>query len=304
MAVEVLQKGRMPQMRGGGDSYPGNESPGPIVVNHRGDEVIVFSKQSFLDYRPGLVKLTAGLMSSELGWSAEAALRTMDRGLTVTEEDLQDERLIPSVMVLRRGSKTIGVSAQRLIFLKTKQAGYVPVFQHLLRAIDKDYRGKGRGGYITANTRLLHSDARWYVHRTQSPVAVYANQRSEAFEPGQYYPWDALFGTNLLAQEIMAAYYIHARGPEAGWVDGDTGVSANDFPEPNRSYMPKPDHAPTKAILERMEQEFGMVFPGREKPVQKEEAQPKLLPGRFASHGVARFKAISLKDVAFLDLVA
>lgn len=269
MAIETTRASKdniyTPRIVGGVEANSINGlARNPRKLDHNGDEILVYSGRSFLDHRDSLVTLTSGFMSTELGWSLPVALRTIDRGLTVTEADRANPKLIPSVVVFTRGGEIIGVSVQRYIDIDTDIAGPVPFLQHLLRAFKERYRGRGRGRFSVQLAQTLHDDAEYYGHRTHNPIALYANQKSEIFVPGGYLPPDALYNTNPKSQEIMVRYYLRTRVNTTGSVDFTTGVSKEDFPEPNMSYLPNPKHAPTMELLRRMQEEWGMEFPGRD----------------------------------------
>jgi len=239
----------------------------PRPVSHGGDQIIVYQRGSFLDHREKLIALTADFMSQELGWSNENALKTMQKGLSLPSNTVQiDESLIPSVMVFDRNGEVIGVSAQRLIHLDTA-IGSVPFLQHLLRAFIPDYRGQGRGTFSVQEAQIIHPQAEFYGHRTQSAAAIQANRHSGIFLPGRYFPIDALYSTDSVMQEVMAAYYVKARANKTGWVDGRTGVSKDDFPQPNESYLPpepEEQHPDTWLMFMRMQKVWKMRFPSRD----------------------------------------
>lgn len=240
-----------------------NRQRGPITVNYGSDEVQIFSRSSFLDNKDFLVAITAEFMHSELGWSPKVALKIIKGGLEVADDDLENESRIPSVILFGREGVYIGVSAQRCIEIYSRQLGNIPFLQHLFRAFREGYRGEHRGRFVVQQARVIHPEAEYYGHRTQSAPALYANLQSGIFVPGRYYPLETLFDTDLLVQELMVGYFMHAR-VNGKAVDWSTGVSKDDFPEPNKSYLPRPDHTPTMAIFERMQKEFGMTFPGRD----------------------------------------
>lgn len=285
--AEITRIQRIP--RGGGDGFnSGGGIQGPSPIDWGNYRVLIFQEESFLKHKDRLLDITTAFMSSQLGWSEGSSRTTLERGLTVGNADIRNPRLIPSVMLFVIDNRIVATSAQRLRYLETRQAGEVPVLQHLLRAVLPDFRAGGTGGrhigrHIVQQAKELHHEALWYVHRTQNAAAVYANYRSECFEPGQYYPWDALFNTNTLAQQIMLAYFDLAGGKHAGDVNPITGVSANDFPEPNKAWEPNPQHAEVMEIHDRMKR-FGMVF-----------------PGTYASHGIARFKQVTPEDIELLQ---
>lgn len=255
-------------MSGGSSGEDGNNRSingprRPITVDYGGDEVQIFSRQSFLDHRINLIATTAEFMHKQLGWTMEVAEKTIAKGLAVTTEDITNESGIPSVILFKRGEEYIGVSAQRCIKIYTAKEGNVPFLQHLLRAIKPKYRGKHRGRFVLQQARVIHPDALYYGHRTQNPVTAYANLQSGIFEPGTYSPWEERYDADPLKQEIMVGYFMRAR-VNGKSIDWSTGVSKDDFPEVNMSYLPRLDHAPTMEMFRRMEQEFGMVFPGRD----------------------------------------
>lgn len=239
----------------------------PRPITHGGDQIFVYQRGSFLDHREELIALTAVFMAQQLGWTDENARRTMERGLALPSDAAQiDEGLIPSVMVFKRDGDVIGTSAQKLIFLDTS-IGSTPFLQHLLRAFKPGYRGEGRGTFAVQEVQVIHPQAEYYGHRTQSAAAIRANQHSEIFLPGQYFPIDALYSTNSLMQEIMAAYYLKARANKFGKVDWETGVSKDDFPQLNKSYLPpEPEerYPDTWEMFGRMQEEWSMTFPSKD----------------------------------------
>lgn len=238
----------------------------PRPISHGGDQIYVHQRGSFLDHHNHLVVLTAAFMSQQLGWTEANALSTMRRGLALPDSRQIDESLLPSVMVFERNGEVIGVSAQKLVYLDTSM-GSVPFLQHLLRAFKPEYRGGGRGTFSVQEAQVIHSQAEYYGHRTQSAAAIQANRHSGIFLPGKYLPVDALYFTDPLLQEIMVAYYIKARVNRNGWVDGKTGVSRDDFPEPNKSYPPpEPEerYPDTWEMFRRMHRVWKMRFPSRD----------------------------------------
>lgn len=251
----------IPHIVGGSDGYKNGWGRKPKLLDHGGDEIYVFSRQAFLGYREWLTRLCAQMMSNELGWSYDVSLRTMERGLKVTEQDLANESRLPSVLVFTRGGIIIGVSAQRRVDIYTRQSGDVPFLQHLLRAFVLEARGEHRGRFAVQQAQVMHPEAEYYGNASMSAAAMYANLMSGIFVEGGYYPLQAKYDTNLLAQEIMVGFFMRRRANGKA-VDWSTGVSINDFPEPNKSFLPKPNHAPTVALYKRLQEEFGMVFSG------------------------------------------
>lgn len=272
MAIEKNQETSVIDSKG--EDRPGNGHRNPLTLNFGTDEYLVYTGQTFLTHRADLVALASMFMQRELGWSLENSTKTIERGSRVTQEDLEDERRIPSMIVARNRGKNIGVSLQRCIFLDTSEEEAVPFFQHNLRAFIEGARGKGRGRLIVQLARSYHPEARYYGHRSMNPMAVYANLRSGIFVPGTYSPWEELFDSNRKKQELMVGYFMRARVNPTAAVDWATGVSKNDFPESNISCVPRPNHIPTMDIYTRMQEEFHMTLPN----------------GRDVSHGVAELK--------------
>ena len=245
----------------------GNGLRHPRPISHGGDEILVYSKRSFVDHQEYLIELTASFMAAELGWDDAVALETMRRGLALSEAALRDERLTPSAEVFTREGNVVGVSTQRLIILNTRARGDIPFLQHLLRAFKPEFRGGGRGTYSVQQAQIIHDQAEFYGHRTQVASGIRANQKAGIFLPDRYFPVDKLYSTDALMQEIMVRYYMHARANILGAVNFSTGVSSGDFPQLNRSYLPpepEEDHSETWEIFRRMQREWKMRFPSRD----------------------------------------
>lgn len=243
---------------------------GGIRLPRVGYDIAVFSEEAFLRNQEPLTKIVVGFAQRELGWSEEAASMVYTKALK-TEDlmgDPKKESEIPSVMLFRKEGMIVGVSAQRLKYIETHQVGVVPVIYHILRGFEQQYRDEGMGRESVGLVRILHRKGKYYAARNGGPVPVWATMQADIFEPGTYHPWDSLYDVSendLLYQKIMAELHMDIR-TNGTWVNGSTGVSIADYPEYNHSYMPRLDHAPTVALLRRMEGkkikegELGMVI--------------------------------------------
>lgn len=221
-------------------------------------EVDVFSEDYFLSNRDLLTKLVITFAQRALGWSEATARMMYSRALRV--EDLEEESTVPSVMVFRKEGVIAGVSAQRLKYIRTYAEGVVPVEYHILRGFNPEYRGEGMGRDSIELSRLIHRKAKFYAARNGGPVPVWAtmqaNKERDIFVPGTSHPWERFYDkdnqVDRIYQETMVHLHMDIR-TNGRWVNGSTGVSIGDYPEYNRSYMPRPDHAPTNELLRRME---------------------------------------------------
>lgn len=221
-------------------------------------EVDVFSEDYFLSNQGPLTELVITFAQRAMCWSEATARMMYSRALRV--EDPEEESTVPSVMVFRKEGVIAGVSAQRLKYIRTYAGGVVPVEYHILRGFKPEYRGEGMGRDAIELSRLIHRKAKFYAARNGGPVPVWAtmqaNKERDIFVPGTSHPWERFYDKDCqvdrIYQETMVQLHMDIR-TNGRWVSGSTGVSIGDYPEYNRSYMPRPDHAPTNELLRRME---------------------------------------------------
>ncbi len=242
-------------------------------------DVEVFSERRFLRNQEPLTELVICFAQREMGWSEASARMVYEKALRV--DDPENENTIPSVLLFRKGGLVAGISAQRLKYIRTYEAGVVPVLYHILRGIEPKYRAEGMGRDSIGLARFTHREAEFYAARNTGPVPVWATMQagkykptevSEIFVEGTFHPWERFYdqaNNDRIYQQLMAELHMDIR-TFGRWISGTTGVSIKDYPEFNRSYMPNPSHGPTNALLRRMEGrkiregELGMIIKRRD----------------------------------------
>lgn len=230
------------------------ESRSARTIEHNGFSVDVLSGRSYVDNKD-FVQEVATRFAQEV-WGEEAARIMMARATKIIDPRRENE--IPSAMLFRRTrveGEYMGISLQRLFHIPTS-AGIIPLFYHAFRFFEEQFRGLHLGRYSVQQGLVIHDEARWYAHRTSNPVAAWSVHESAVFVPGRRRPWDDLYDQDPVAQEIMANLFMRVRLDGAA-VDWRTGVSKDDYPAPNRAYVPRPDHGPTMEFRRKM-QEWGM----------------------------------------------
>lgn len=218
-------------------------------------ELEVFSEDSFLRNKEVLSEIVICSAQKDLGWKEATARRIYEKALRV--ENPEEESRIPSVLLYKKTGELAGVSAQRLIYVKTNEAGIIPVHYHILRAFREEHRGEGMGRDSVGDARLLHRKAKFYAARNGGPVPAWTTMQvsPEILDPETSHPWKRFYDEgeeDRVYQEIMVELHMAIR-TDGKWINGTTGVSIADYPEYNRFYMPKPDHQPTNDLLSRME---------------------------------------------------
>lgn len=242
-------------------------------IGRSGYDIYVFREEAFITNQLALTDIVAHFAHRELGWNEDTTRGIYTNGLRV--EDPTKDSEIPSVMLFGKGDLLVGVTAARLLYIETHVAGEVPVLYQILRAFEPEHRNEGMGTEALELTVSYHPKARRFAHRTGSPIAAWSVIKSGICVPGTLRPWDRFYdeedgGEGLLEQRIMVGLFM-ATAIRGRGVDWSTGVSKNDYPEPNVSYLPKSGHEPTKALLERMTgrrivrgHQLGMEIPGRD----------------------------------------
>ncbi|KKQ60191.1 hypothetical protein A3B42_03225 [Candidatus Daviesbacteria bacterium RIFCSPLOWO2_01_FULL_38_10] len=235
------------------------ESRGARTIEHDGFAVDVYTGDSYVENLDSLRGIAINFAT--IVWGEAAAKEMMERAMKVLDRRKESE--IPSVMLFRTRTEDekIGISLQRLFHIRTS-TGDIPLLYHVFRAFEEQYRGLHLGRYSVQQALIIHQEARWYGHRTSNPVAAYSVRESGIFVPGRLHPWDGLYDIDPLAQEIMAGLFMRVR-LNGRAVDWRTGVSRDDYLEPNRAYVSRPDHGPTMEFRRRMK-DFGMRLTQRD----------------------------------------
>lgn len=256
--------------------------PGVKRLHTNRDIVFAFTGEAFLCNLDYLRDQFVYSSHRNIGWSMEYSRELATKGLGVdqltrrapiTEEtigliidDPLKRRRIPSVMLFRpengEPGRYIGISAQRMFYPYVSRGEEEPeqeeaVLYHILRAFDRDRRGKQRGRTSVELGLLLHQDARWYGHRTGSHVAAYTNTRSEALDQTHSHPWKEGFTEDPLAWAIVKKMY-DILGNRTG-ID-EFGVSRGEYKEPNKAVEIRKEHEGSMRIWRKMFQEFGMTL--------------------------------------------
>lgn len=250
-----LIKDAMAKLEGGISLHRSNRY-GPYDVDS-------FSEGRFWKNREPLTKIVIACAQRELGWTETTARRIYEKTLRV--EEPRKLSTTPSVLLFRREGEFAGVSAQRLKYIKTYEAGVVPVLYHILRGFEPQHREQNMGRDSIELARYTHREAIYYSARNGGPVPAWATMNagkekstntSYIFVDETFHPWERLYDDNSkfdrIYQEIMVELHMDIR-TDGKWVHGSTGVSKGDYPEYNKSYKPRPDHVPTNALLQKMQ---------------------------------------------------
>lgn len=204
---------------------------------------------------PALIHIATFFAQRELGWTEASAAELAARGLSL--DHIQRESEIPSVFLFRKeGAESYGgISIQRLLNLPTQAAGLVPLLYNVFRGFEPEYRGTHMGRDAVELAPLIHREAKMFAHRTGSPVAALSTSRAESIKRGSMRPWNKpydLGDDRFLSQQLLYGLFqiIRFRGRT---VDGSLGVSKEDYPEYNHSYMPDPNMRGYDAAMEMLD---------------------------------------------------
>lgn len=241
---------------GGSDNYTGVRQ----VDLASGYTVEIFSGMSYIRNKARLIDIATELEAVVFKRDPDLSRQMMTRNMRVGEKTRDIE--VPSVMLFRRKETSedayIGFSTQRIFVIRTSDTQKdVPLLYISTRAFKEGHRGLHLGRFAIQQAQVVHREATWLGHRTQSPAAARSVQESGVFMEGRLYPWDALYSTDHLAQQIMVELFMNVRinGSGVNWL---TGVSIADYLESNGAYVPNPNHAPTMEIKRIMKEELKM----------------------------------------------
>lgn len=264
------------------ESREQNSGIRPLHVNK--DVALVFSGRSYLENLDYLIEVASLLAHRNIGWSEEAARSVMTRAMRVNRltggkelsPDIIDmildnpnkAREIPSAILFRKETAQpgsyLGITVQRMFYVQTEQAGEIPAFYHVLRAFEKEHRGRHRGRFSVELALAIHNEAQVYMHRSTNPMALYTNTKSPALVQEGRHPLDTPFSEDPVAFEVAKEVVKIVSGDQA--VLEPTGVVRGAYPEPNSSYIEDPSYTETYELYLRMKRSkekggWAMNFP-------------------------------------------
>lgn len=246
------------------------QNPGikPLYINK--DLALVFSGKSYLENLEYLIETASLLAHRNIGWSEEVAKSLMKRAMRVNRltggKELSSDvidmildnpakaREIPSAILFRKETAQpgsyLGITIQRMFYVQTEQAGEIPAFYHVLRAFEKEQRGRHRGRFSVELALAIHNEAQVYVHRSSNPMALYTNTKSPALIQEGRHPMDTPFSEDPVAFEVAKEIVKIVSGDQA--VLDPIGVVRGAYPEPNTSFIPDPNYPGTYNLYQRM----------------------------------------------------
>jgi len=264
MVVEIQNGAPGRASRGNGDTL----TPQPIEVNYNNYVLEAYSGPSYLAKKDWLDARVLDLTVRSGRWSsADIAEEMVRRGSVVRANSKANKIYSPSIILFRLKDKLsdepdayVGFSKQCLRRIHTTIAGEVQLFHLQARAILEGHRGVGLGRFAIQQGRLLYNEATHFGQRSASAIAFQSALGTQGiFREGRRAPWDLRFDEDFLLEEIVTNWFFQIRA-YGRTLDMSTGVSIGDYPEGNRTDLPRLDHAPTMELRRRMQEEFGMVF--------------------------------------------
>lgn len=178
------------------------------IRGDRGDIAVVFSGRSFLKNIDYLAEKSTSFASRNLGWSRDATASIIGKALNVnrltggreltpdvTEMIMEDPRKaaqVPSVILIRKALAEPGqyfaTSSQRKFFIATSE-GEKPVIFHILRSVDRMFRGHNVGRWMV-DLLLNKHEGDYYIHRSSNPMALDTNRKSPNLRQSERIPFD------------------------------------------------------------------------------------------------------------------
>lgn len=244
-----------------------------------GDVMTTFSGRAYLENLYYLIGTASVLASRNIGWDLGYCMQLMTKsmgvlrltggkeltGIKEIDNEIIDkivrnprrEREIPSAFLLRREDvpegQYLGISVQRMFYLMTETQGEVPALYHVLRAIEEDFRGSGRGRKIVGHALLHHRGAQIYFHKSANTLALKTNTKSEYLnqEEGRV-PWDGSIDEIEGRREIYNKII-----PIVLWPGAEItpyGVVINNYPQPAKGFNPDDLHGDAIEFHKRIEE--------------------------------------------------
>lgn len=121
----------------------------------------------------------------------------------------------PSAMFFWRKSRIretlVGLSTEQVFLIDTPSAGVVPFHYWSKRIVSKEMRGLHLGRIAVQQGRVIHREATWGGHRTNTDVAAYSFIKSGKFKDDKLYPYKKLADGDRLAQELATGVWMRVR---------------------------------------------------------------------------------------------
>lgn len=242
-----------------------NGQRGPKTVDffsgkRSGYSAEIYDDESFKDRTDELTQRAIDLTIRSGLWSPEVSRRMIIGGM---EKSVAERTSM--IFFKMRGSvleKYVGFSWQEIFHIHViveGAEGDVLVNYLKLRAFEPWHTRKHLGR-TAIQLAVATNKADYLAHRTGSPAAARSFLESGVFMEKRRFPFDAMFDTDTLIQQILTGLHFRIRTCGKKGVDWSTGVSIADYLEPNRAYIPDETHIPTMEIKKWMEKDLGMDF--------------------------------------------
>lgn len=224
-----------------------------VDLNNKYAVDIVYG-ESYMVYQKGLIDLAARFDAGRFHNSLELAEKMMRRNMEA-KESLTDVE-IPSIMLFRkrglRRDTLVGLATERVFLISTSNEGVVPLLYVSNRVFSEPDRGLHLGRTAIQQAIVVHKEATWLAHRTNTEVAAYSLARSGVFQEKRLHPWDSPFDTDPVAQELLTGLWYRVRNNATQPPDIATGISIAEYDEQNTANVLRPDHVPTMEFRARM----------------------------------------------------
>lgn len=204
--------------------------------------VDIVSGRAYINEFPQLMELATVLDSKVFGRDMDLAERMMRKNMEVTREDARKDIQVPSILLFREknpeGDVYVGFTTERVFIIPTRVAGDVRFLYWSTRAFEEGFRGMklGRKGVqISRATHLSQTTQRepaWGGHRTMVEPAARSMMESGVYQLGRFSPYEVLYNKDILARQLLNGLFDRV-ALNGRTVDQRTGVSRNDYYEPN-----------------------------------------------------------------------
>ncbi len=145
--------------------------------------------------------------------------------------------------------KLVGLSTEQVFLIHTTVAGIVPFLYLSKRIFISEARGLHLGRIAIQQGRVIHREATWGGHRTNTDIAGYSFANAGSFEEGRLYPYDSLADGDPLSQELVSGLWWRVRINAPQPPNISTFIAQAEYDVQNTANLETPPHV-------RVTQEF------------------------------------------------
>lgn len=237
---------------------------GPTEIDIRGSGFIadIYNRSSYKNNQYDLVEKGKLLVAKANLWTPEVAETRFNAIM-----ELVDPSNTSWIGFRRKGSKPdeyVGFTWQTQIDIPIRR-GSMRFIWMILRALEPEVQGRHLGRIGMQLSLISHPDATDIGHRSGSAAAILSWLMAGIYRSGTRAPYDTPFNKvpkySIALPIIYELTHVNGQPP-----DPLTGVSIGEFTEPNRAYVPNPEHVKTMGVLAWMqrpvvEKGLGMDLP-------------------------------------------